>query len=197
MANPERIIIGPLTLWVAPVGTAYPVLGAAPAAPWKKVGASGDKDYSDDGVTFSHPQSLEFIRTAGCTGPVKAARTEEDVKIGVTLLDMSLEMYKIALNDNAVSSVAAVAGVPGYKAVELARGIEVTQYAILARGKSAEDNTMTRELRVPTVVQSGEQEVAYKKGEGAGLELEFTAIENPDSTEGILGKLYDQTAVAL
>ena len=176
--QPYEIIGAPLTLWLAPVGTAFPLVGAAPAGTWTKVGTSGDANYSDDGVLVQHVQKTETARPAGRTGPVKAWRAEEDLMIGLTLWDLSLEQYAAAMNNLAITTTAAGAGTAGFKRMGLSQGIEVATYALLARGVSAYGDGMVAQYEVPRVFQSANPKIAYKKAKPAGLELEFTALED-------------------
>lgn len=179
MSTPYEIIAAPLTLWLAPVGTAYPLINAVPAVAWVKIGTSGDNNYSDDGVTVSHNQSFEQARPAGSLGPRKAFRTEEDQVISLTLWDMTLEQVQLALGGVMPTTTAAGVGQPGIKKIGLSRGRSVKEYALLARGASPyQDETMSMQWEVPRVYQSGSPETAFKKGTPAGVALEFTALED-------------------
>lgn len=191
--QPYEIIGAPLTLWLAAVGTAFPDVDETPSGSWIKVGTSGDKNYTEDGVTVSHSQSVEVFRGAGTTGPRKAWRTEEDLTIGVSLADLSPAQYAQALNNAAVTTVAAGSGTPGTKRFDLQQGLEVEAYALLARGLSSVDEALAAQYEVPVCYQSGSPEVSYTKGSAAVLELEFTAIEDASSGFGVL---RIQTAVA-
>jgi len=173
-----EIIAAPFTLWLAPVATAFPLLSAAPGAGWTKVGTSGDRNYSDDGVTVAHSQTLETARPAGATGAVKAWRTEEELVISLTLWDMTLEQYAAALNGNAVATTAAGTGTIGTKTIGLSQGREVTAYALLARGPSAYDDGFLSQYQVPRCYQSGNPQPVFSTAGPAGLELEFTALED-------------------
>lgn len=182
MSEPYEIIAGPLTLWLAPVGTAFPAIGAAPGAGWSKVGTKGDRNYSDDGVTVQHSQKTETARPAGATGPVKAWRTEEDLIVTVTLWDMSVEQYALALSGAAPTTTAAGVGTAGTKKIGLSKGQDVKNYALLARGPSAYGDAFASQYEVPVVFQSGSPKIVRKKGTPAGIELEFTALENGAAT---------------
>ncbi len=195
--TPYEIIASPFTVWLAAVGTAFPDVGEAPSASWTKIGTSGDRSITEDGVTISHPQTIEMIRTAGSTAPVKAFRTEEDLLLSFTLFDMRLEMYKYLLNGNTLTDVAAVSGVGGYRHVPMLRGLDVTQYAMLLRGPSAYGADMYLDYQVPRVVNVGEPEIVGKKGEPQGLMFEFQAVEDPDFAGGRLGQILMQDAAAL
>ena len=179
--QPYEIIGAPLTLWLGPVGTAFPLIDAAPDVAWVKVGTSGDRNYSDEGVTVVHSQNVEQARPVGSTGPVKAWRTEEDLMIRLTLWDLTLEQYAAALNDLAVATTAAGAGTAGFKEIGLSQGQDVATYALLARGVSAYGDGFNAQYEVPRCYQAGNPELVYVKGVPAGLELEFTALEDLDA----------------
>ncbi len=187
MTVPVEIIAGPLTLFLAPVGTAFPLVTAAPAAPWVKIGGSGDKSYGDDGVTVTHTQKLETARPAGSTRPVKAFRTEEDLMLNLTLWDATLEQVTLALAGLAPVTVAAGAGTPGTKQIGLARGKTVTAYALLARGPSPYGEAFAQQFQVPVCVQSGSPKTVWVKGKPAGVELEFMALDHAGAASDSLG----------
>lgn len=195
--TPYEIIAAPFEAWLAPVGEAFPNVGALPGVNWVKLGTSGDRSISEDGVTVSHPQTVEYIRTLGSTGPVKAFRTEEDLMISFTLLDMTLEQYRHVLNTGAVTDVAAVAGVPGYRKLPILRGGDLTQRALLLRGPSPYGDGWKLDYQVPRIVHVGEPEIVFKKGEPAGLLFELRAIEDPDFAGGKFGQILAQDAEAL
>ena len=199
MSEPYEIIAGPVTLFLAPAGTPFPAIGAEPGAPWTKVGTKGDRNYSDDGVTVQHSQKNETVRPAGALGPVKAFRTEEDLMITVTLWDMTLEQYALALSGAAPTTTAAGVGTPGTKRIGLSRGGEVKTYAMLARGASAYGDLFTAQYEVPVVFQSGNPKITRKKGVPAGLELEMTALEHGAATSETerFGRLVMQHQAAL
>lgn len=195
---PFEIIAAPFTLYLAPVGTAFPAVDVAPGGAWVKVGTSGDRNYTEDGVTVQHSQTIEQFRAAGSTGPIKAFRTEEALLISMVLADVSLEQYALALNHNAITTTAAGAGVPGTKKAGLSRGAFVAQRALLVRGVSPYGDAMDMQYEVPKAFQSGSPEAVYRKGEPAALALEFTALEDPGaaSTAERFGRLVAQTAPA-
>jgi hypothetical protein len=200
MSAPFEIIAQPFTLYTAPVGTAFPDVDTTPGAGWTKVGTNGDLNYTEDGVTVNHAQTVEAFRALGSTGPRKAFRTEEELRISLTLADLSLEAYKLAMNGNAITTTAAASGTPGTKDIGLSRGLAVTQYALLIRGAgSPYGASMAMQYEIPVAVEAGEPEVVFVKGEPAGLALEFLVLEDPSaSTESErFGRLVAQNAAAL
>ncbi|MFA6219591.1 MAG: hypothetical protein WC692_07400 [Erythrobacter sp.] len=178
--TPYEIIGAPLTLWVAPIGTAFPLISAAPGAGWTKVGTNGDRSYENGGVTTTHAKSYSKVRTAGSSGPIKAFLEEEDLMFGVTLLDLTLEQYQLALNGNTITTVAPAAGQPGTKKIGLSEDVGRTmEYALLARGLSPYDEALAMQYCVPRCYQSGAPAPVFRKGgDGAGLALQFEALED-------------------
>ena len=169
--SPFEVIAAPYTLYLAPVGTAFPAIAAAPASPWVKIGTSGDLNYMEEGVTVQHSQTIELWRALGDPGPRKAFRTEEGLLISVQLADLTLEQYALALNHNAVTETANV------RKIGLSRGVGVEQRALLARGPSPYDEGLNAQYEVPIAVQMGEPEVVFRRGgEPAALALQWAAL---------------------
>lgn len=197
--EPYEIVGQPLELWLAPVGTAFPLVDAVPAGTWVQVGTSGDESQDENGVTVTHSQTITKVRPGGTTGPVKAFRTEEDLMFKLTLWDVSLEQYLLALNSNTLGTTAAGSGTAGFKKLGLSRGKSVTTYALLARGVSPYGDAMTAQYQVPRCYQSASPAIVYKKGIPAGVELEFTALEDPNAASDDLrfGSMVFQHQAAL
>ena len=177
--TPYEIIGAPLSVYLAPIGTEFPEVGAAPAAPWTLLGTNGDRNYENGGVTVTHAKTYSKVRTAGATGPVKAFLEEEDLMFALTLLDVSLEQYAKALNDNTVSTVAPGAGQPGTKRIGLSESVGRTvEFALIARGLSPYDEGLAMQYCVPRCFQSGAPAPVFRKGEPAGLALQFEVLED-------------------
>ena len=137
-STPYEIIGAPFEMWVSPVGTAFPAVDEEPQAPWALIGTSGNLNHTQEGITVSHSQSMNFFRASGDCGSRKAFRTDEDLKIALAIADLSLEQYQHALNGNTVSETPASAGVAGTKKIGLSRGFAVATHALLLRGPSPE-----------------------------------------------------------
>lgn len=182
--TPFEIIGAPLTIWLAPLGTAFPTISAAPGVGWTRLGSNGDRSYEQAGVTVRHAKSYDKVRTAGASGPIKAFLTEEDLMFSVTLLDLTLEQYAYALNGNTVTTVAPAAGQPGTKRIGLSEDVGVTrEFALLARGLSPYNEVLPMQFEVPRCFQSGAPQPVFRKGgTGAALALQFEALENLAAT---------------
>lgn len=182
---PYEIVAQPFGLWLAPVGTTFPDIDADPAAPWVKVGTSGSLNYTEKkGVTVGHKQTVDLWKSLGSTGPRKAFRTEEEMKVSIELADISLEQYTLTLNHNAVTTQAAGVGTAGYKSIGLSRGLSVIQKALLVRGAAASPYgaNWNAQFEVPIAVQVASPTVTFMKGTPAGLELEWVAIEDTSAS---------------
>lgn len=199
-AAPFEIIAAPFTGWWAPVGEAFPAIDAAPAGNWVKIGTSGDRNYDEDGVTVAHEQTIEQVRAVGGTGPRKAFRTEEGLIVRFSLMDLTLEQYRLALNSNPVATTAAGSGTAGFKALNAYRGLDISTMALLLRGGvSPYGASFQSQFEIPVCFEGGSPEPAFKKGEPAGLALEFMVLEDPSaSTEAErFGRLKQQHQAAL
>jgi hypothetical protein len=177
--EPSSIVIGgPFTVYRATVGTAFPALGATPAGGWNLLGVNGNKSYSEDGVTVRHPQTVNRIRPAGSTGPIKAARTEEDFEVEFTLWDLTLEQYAQALSQQTVTDSGAE------RVMGIYRGFSIPESALLIKGVSPYDDTLEMQYEIPRCYTEGAPEIAFVKGEPAGLQFLFVAMVDPDADEG-------------
>lgn len=197
--QPYEIIDGPLELYLAPIGTAFPLIGVAPAIAWVKVGASGKRNYANDGVAVQHGQTLAGVSPAGALGDVKVFRQSEMLQFSVTLWDQTLEAYTLALGGVAPAATAAGVGTAGYKKIGLSRGETVKTYALLARGKSPYADGMMAQFEVPRCYQSGNPNPIFNKAVPAGLALQWSALEDlaAASEDERFGRLISQTAAPL
>lgn len=178
MSNRE-IIAGPLTLFLAPVGTAFPAIGSAPTGDWVKLGTGGARNYDTSGVTVMHSATYNKVRTDGATGPLAAFVDEEDLMFRVRLIDATLEQLRNALEGNAITTVAAGSGTPGTKTMGLSMGPgRAAEYALIAEGPSPYLDGQVARFLVPRCYQSGNIEAVYRKSVPVGVSLEFTALEN-------------------
>ena len=197
---PFEIVAAPYTVYFATTGTSFPEVDDTGVTGFTKIGTSGDRNYSEDGVVIVHEHTIELFRSLGSTGPVKAMRTEEGLLVRFTLHDMTPEEYNAGLNNNAETTVAAGSGTPGHKDINLYQNIDVAMMALLVRGNvSSEGAGWLTQYQIPWCFQSGSPEVTFSKGAPAGLALEFTALEDPNAATPAarFGKLVTQHATQL
>jgi hypothetical protein len=190
--QPQELVSGFLTLWMAPIGTAVPLLDTAPPGPWVLVGTNGANDYDSTGLTVTHNQTLATFTPVGTTAPVAVWRTDEQLEVSVTLADTSAPSYAQSLNNAAVTTVNATTGLPGESDITLLQGVNVGIFALLCRGVSALNQTMNAQYAIPAVYQSSNPAPVYKKGAPAELALTYATILDPNG--GGFGKFQQQSA---
>lgn len=190
MPVPYEIVAGAVEAWLAPTGTTFPIISAAPSGSWLKLGVAGKLDYSEDGVVIRHEENVNRIRTLGTTGARKAFRNTEDLFIELTLMDATAEALSAALNQQAITTLA---GPPAEKTIPLLEGGAVNLRAMLLRGVLSPyaDTVNNFQFDIPLVYQDGPIEMAFKKGDPVGVKLHFVALA--DDTLG-LGKVHIPTA---
>lgn len=199
MSDGEKIIVAPFEVYLAPVGESVPDLADAPSGNWAYLGGSGKVHQAEGGVTVTHEQTIVEHRTEGVTAPIKVSRTEESLTIGFTLVDMTLEEYAKILNGVTVTDTAAGSGTAGVRKIPLRQGPDVNIYALLLRGQSPYGASYQSQYAVAQVYQAANPAPVFTKGDMAGLECEWHALEAPSQAgEGDrFGELQMQDAAAL
>ena len=171
-SSPFEIVIGHPQVYLAPSATAYPDVDSAPASAWVLLGGGKDKQ-SEDGVTITPSQDLAEFRPGGKTLPTKRSRVSEDITIGVTIMDLTLEAYTYALN----AVTPAVGTSPATKSISLVRGVDVATFSMLVRGDSAY-GAFASQYQFPAVQQTGSPDTSFSKGEFTGAPLEFMVLDS-------------------
>lgn len=199
---PFNIIGGPIDVWYAPYGTAFPDIAAAPSGSWTLLGTNGNKDYLESGVHIRHTQTIEVnnFRTLGVTLPRKASRVSEMIEVEFHLIDLKAAYYAAALNLGlqTVTTTAAGSGTGGNKNFDVERGIKVGQAALLVRGvelspeATAITDSFNAQLELRNTVQIGESELIFVKNAPAAHKFVFSALWDPSGT----GKVRLQHAAA-
>jgi len=180
--QPYEIIMSPAEVFLALEGEAFPVVDAIPSGNWARLGKSGSRSQSEEGVTVAHKQTVAEHSTAGSMGPVKAVRTAEGLSINMLIEDLTLEAYAKALNGAGIGQIAQAAGVAGAKVLGLSMGSEVTTYGLLIRFPSPEGDGMNAQYEVPKCFQAGNPTVKFvSTGDAAGLEFSFVVLEDPNA----------------
>lgn len=187
MPAPLEIFAAPFTVYygtTADAVVAEPTdLAAAVPAGWTKLGARGSDGYDEDGVTFSHEESLEFFRGLGRTGRLKGWRTEEDPTVSVTVYDLTPDALAFAHGTTKTTVVGAVGTSAGQK-VSLKKGHALKQHSLLLRSDTGSPlgDAYKTQLWIPRASVESVDEITFKKGEPAGLAFTFALLE--DETNG-------------
>jgi hypothetical protein len=189
------MIVAPGEIWLAPVGESFPDVDVTPSGNWALLGQSGMYSLNEDGVTVSHEQTLNQFRSLGATGPLKVNRSEENLTIGGTLEDLSLEEYAKVMNDVSVTTGSTSGGADTAE-IPIRQGKSVATFALLFRIDSAYGDGWDGQFEVPRVYQSENPSPAFTKDGKAGLAFMFTALEdtNAASDDERFGRLIMQTS---
>jgi hypothetical protein len=173
-----EVIAAPYTAWIAAPGTAFPTLATeegAFASGWTKLGTSGNKNYSEAGVTVTHSQTQGQFVSAGGITPRKKWRTDEGMQVAFDLVDLSVKQYALIM-DNA--TVTTVTGAAGEQSLSLFRGINVKVWALLLRGVSTLNEAKNGQYEIATCVQMANPAPKFAlKGGPAMLATQWDVLE--------------------
>ncbi len=81
MTTPFELVVGPVSIYTAPVNEARPDLEDAPAGNWVLLGTNGANNYDEAGVGFDPQQTIEEWYGLGSTGAQQAFRTVLPMRI--------------------------------------------------------------------------------------------------------------------
>lgn len=188
-SKPFEILHGPLKIYVATVGTAFPAVNASPGGGWTLLGATdGDQEIEQTG-------DLEFFTTNDHQSHVKAVRPEEEIRIKFMVVGLTLENWATVLDR--ASDVTAAAGPPATKKIPLKRGYIPNEYALLLKGSALSPyGAFPGQFELPRTVVDQSGTAVFTKADRVGLESEWVVLE--DDTQGdlaeSLGRLIVQTA---
>jgi hypothetical protein len=175
--SPYRYIVGAGDIYLAPVGESFPDVDSTPSGNWEKLGSQGVYDYSADGITITHSQTLNQFRGLGSTGPQKVSRSEEEFTVEGELRDMQLEEYAKIINDVSVST-GSTGGGSDTKEINLRQGLDVSEFAMLIRFDSPYGSGKAAQYQIPRVYQAAEPAPVLSKDGEAMLAFNFTALED-------------------
>lgn len=180
-AYPYEVMGAPHGVYVATVGTARPALTVAtPLSPWVAVGLRGNRSYSEEGVKVNSPAAYNYFRGNASAAPLKAFRSEEDVEIGVTLADMTLESLALAFNKT--SADVDETGIT--RTLGLSRGLGVQTFALLVRGPSPYMDDGIAQFWIPNAMNVSSIELALRRDNATTYPLTFRAIFYDAATTG-------------
>jgi hypothetical protein len=169
--SPFEIIAGPATVYLAPTGTAFPLIDAAPSGSWSQLGKT------EGGVTVTYDYDIELLMVDQNSGPQKAIRTEEHLIVAFSLAELSLEQYAKALNNATVTDTPPGGGTAGFRFFKTRQGFDVALFAMLVRGPSPYMNAFMQ-YEIPVVCQTGAPTISFVRDDKSVLELEWEAIED-------------------
>jgi hypothetical protein len=163
------------TVWVAPVGTAFPATNASPGGSWFELGTAGNKNYDEPGVVVTNSQSIASWKPAGGTAPRKVARTDEGMLCELTVVDMTVEQYAKIINN---ATVTTTAGPPATKSFSLMQGITVQQFAVLIRSIDAYGASLNQQFQINAGYNASSPKLAFQKDKPVGIDVQLTGLDD-------------------
>lgn len=124
-STPYAQLVGTLTLYLAPYGTAEPDVASTPSGSWNAFGCTE----GDQTITGASP--LTYFYDNCHQGPVKATRPQEDITMGLRLVDLTLENIAKVMRSAGVGAVIATATT---KKLALRKGPTPAEWAMVLRG---------------------------------------------------------------
>tara|TARA_Y100000310_G_scaffold303025_1_gene340961 strand:+ start:357 stop:944 length:588 start_codon:yes stop_codon:yes gene_type:complete len=172
--DPREIVVGPLLIYVAAAVEAEDDVDTTPSGNWSQLGTSGTENYTEDGITVTHSQTVRESRAVGATGPLKANRQEENLTIAFALMDMNLDELTRLLNNTSMSTDSS----PDIKWLGMRRGADITVLSMIAKGAGMSPyGAYPIQLYVPRLYQSGDLSPVFSKGEDVAYAATFSALE--------------------
>ncbi len=173
--DPREIVVGALTLYLAPAVEVEDDLGTTPTGNWSLFGTTGDENYSEAGIVITHSQTIRQSFAVGATGPLKANRQQEQLAIGLSLMDLSVAQYTKVLNNTTKTTDTT----PNIDYIGLRRGLDVTVLSLIAQGIGlSPSGAFDLQFYVPRVYQSADPALTFSKDAEAMLACVFTALEH-------------------
>ena len=183
MARPQEIVItDDFYVWVADGGTALPAFGGddrVDPAGFESV-ANGLR-INEDGITITFSRTMQEIHTSRSRQPIKVVNTMESVMVKFDSCAFTLESLAQNLLGSAAEAVvdtAAGVGTAGFRTLELDRGLDVKQYALIAQfGYSPYADGLKGDLYLPFCYQSADPEEVFSKNDAGQDGVRVQAVE--------------------
>ena len=179
-AFPFEVIGSPSEIYIGPVGTARPAIGAAVSGAWVLLGKRGNRSYAEEGVRVNSPAAYNYFRGLASAAPIKAFRTEEDVLCQVSLADLTLESLIHAFNQ--VAADVTETGIT--RTINLSRGLSVLTVAVLVRAPSPYMDGGNSQFWLPSAANVSSPEFVIRRDNATIYALEWRAMYYDDATDG-------------
>lgn len=170
MGQPYNILVGVGTLYIAAAETAATALTATPGGSWRSLGET------DGGVKVTPTRTRESFSSDQRTGKVKVVQTEEGLTVETNLHESTLENLADVL-DGTVTDTPPGAGTIGTRKIYLHSGAEVSEFALLFRGKSPYGD-WPAQFYVPRAYFDDDVEMEFVKDGKTLIPIKFEALEN-------------------
>ncbi len=179
--TPYGQLAGTCLFYIAPlaagVAEAEDLVDVTPSGNWVALGETdGDQSVQRGG-------SLTYFRDNDHTGPRKAVRPNEELKITATLVNLTMEQRAYVLS--MAQSDITTAVTPSRKILANKRGFYPTVYSLIVKGTvDSPYGALPGQYYIPMGVFDGEPTEVRSKDGRPGLEFTFTALEDTAQSSG-------------
>ena len=175
MSCRETLMLGAGTVYYADIGEAMPDVDAAPGGGWTLIGTLGARDYDEAGISILSDVNTSDINSLGALRPECVVPTDIDLRVTLSLMDMSTAQLAVAFGFN---TVAAEAGPPAVNRLSLNMPDNFVAKALLVRfdGKSPDFQTGSAQYEFSNCIELGSKDINYNKESAAMAALEFKIL---------------------
>lgn len=174
MAQRIELVTGPLVVWWAPDTEAFPAIDDAPAGNWAEIGSatSPEDGYSEDGVRILSDTTWNEFNSLGNIDPEMMYPTNRNLRVQLTMHDLSSAQIRAAFGFNAVTANA------NDNELSLVLPASPDTIAILVRGtgNSPDVDGDNLQFEFARCLEVGAKDLAFQKGNPAGALLEFRVL---------------------
>jgi len=180
MAGTDRLLAGPVDVYVAPEGTAHQtsLITARPRSPWRQLAGGW---HNDDGVQVQRTKDMRFQEVQNELEPVDAFIASQRLIVSFTMMDMQVEAaaYALGMERSDIITVAADPTNIGTRRIDLIDDDHKThKIALLVRGDTPYANGEKSNFYAPRVVVSSDFDITLMLADPAGVPIEFTSLKH-------------------
>ncbi len=169
MARPDDVFIGIGTLYLGPLGEAFPIdPSVAVAGNWVDCG-----HFDQDGITFEMDRDVVVVRSAQSVDPLQAYLRSREIRLSTALVESSLENIVFASGGDD-ADITTDAGPPATE--EWVPSDTLTFRAALLRITGGANDGKDRDVQLARVVSTGAMNIPIGPGGGALVPLQVTAF---------------------
>lgn len=168
-----ELVTGPLSVYIAATGEAFPAVAAAPAGNWVLIGGSlGARRYSEDGISILQDVETSDVNSLGSIDPECVLMTGRNLRVTLMMKNLHLDQLRYAFQSNAVTANAAD------DELDLNVGPDLTVSSILIRGtsKSPQESGFNMQFEFENCIELASKEINFNKEDAAEVALEFRVL---------------------
>lgn len=161
----EVVVAGDGRVYVAPVGTAFPDFGDAPAAPWVELGY-----FTNDGVTVKVGRETKDIEAFQSLEPIRVIVTKRPVDVSFKLMQTNAPQVELALGGGTFAEE----GTSNVYRYTPSDPSFVDERAVLVE---IEDGDDTYRVELPRCLNKAGVEFSFKREEEVMFPIELSVLK--------------------